>query len=327
MASTLISIIVPCYNHAHYLQERFDSIFSQVLDDYELIVLDDASQDGSQALLKKILKGKPHIFLPNKANSGSPFKQWERGLRVATGKYIWIAESDDFCTPNFLSSLLYPMESRKLSIAFSKVTAIDANSSDLQVPYWPEPLNRDFFRTSQIISCRFFLQSFMGARNCIPNASAVVFRADGLKARILKLAESVNTLKFAGDWLFWAKLLELYDVESMMYVAEPLCSHRMHEATTRTSQDKATEKIRIREFSSILNTINPIWPASALARVIRMLVLGSWDWSYLEFLRRYQPNLAQKLTGYPQTGLHRLGYFFYAFRRLNNKFITKLLHL
>ncbi len=260
------------------------------------------------------------------ANSGSPFKQWERGLRVASGKYIWIAESDDSCASDFLSSLLAPLERDGLSLAFSRVQTIDATSSYLETPYWPEPLNREFFRTSQIASCRFFLQHFMGARNCFPNASAVVFRADGFKTEILELINSVNSLKFAGDWIFWAKLLAVYGDEYMLCSAEPLCLHRMHADTTRAALDKAGEKARICEFSTAINTINLIRPAFSLGRIFRLLSSDSWDWSYAIFSQRYQPSPLEKLSGSPLHGLHRFGYIFYGLRCLNARLKMRLSH-
>lgn len=107
MASKSVSIILPNYNHAQYLQERLDSLFNQTHQDFEVIILDDASTDGSQNILTPY-KDHPKVthFIINEKNTGSPFKQWEKGITLATGEYIWIAESDDFCDINFLESQL-----------------------------------------------------------------------------------------------------------------------------------------------------------------------------------------------------------------------------
>ena len=46
----------------------------------------------------------------NEVNSGSAFKQWNKGVRLATGKYVWIAESDDYADPHFLERLVPILE-------------------------------------------------------------------------------------------------------------------------------------------------------------------------------------------------------------------------
>src|SRR5690606_7012874 len=102
-----VSIIIPNYNHKPFLQQRLDTVFNQTFQNFEVILLDDASADGSQDLLKSY-KNHPkvaHIIL-NETNSGSPFKQWQKGIELAQGEYIWIAESDDYCELDFLEELL-----------------------------------------------------------------------------------------------------------------------------------------------------------------------------------------------------------------------------
>jgi glycosyltransferase involved in cell wall biosynthesis len=113
-----VSIIVPNYNHASYLEERLDSIFNQTFQDFEVILLDDASKDDSVTILKKYANDKRvSHFIINKKNSGSPFKQWDKGLKLAKGEYIWIAESDDSCELNFLESQLEKIEASDAIVA------------------------------------------------------------------------------------------------------------------------------------------------------------------------------------------------------------------
>src|ERR1700712_406276 len=95
-----VSVIVPNYNHMLYLKQRIDSILAQTYRDFEVILLDDASVDGSVKILEHYrynLKVK-HIVL-NTQNSGSTFAQWEKGLQLAQGDWVWIAESDDYADP------------------------------------------------------------------------------------------------------------------------------------------------------------------------------------------------------------------------------------
>ena len=95
--SPLVSVIVPNYNHARYLEQRLDSVFGQTYPNFEVIILDDSSTDNSLEIINRY-KYNPHLsqIVVNKTNSGSVFKQWAKGLSLAKGEWIWIAESDDY---------------------------------------------------------------------------------------------------------------------------------------------------------------------------------------------------------------------------------------
>lgn len=102
----LVSIIVPNYNHAKFLNQRLDSIFNQTFKDFEVIFLDDKSPDNSVGILNSYQDDRITHRVYNTTNSGSPFKQWKKGLELAKGDLIWIAESDDFADITFLEKML-----------------------------------------------------------------------------------------------------------------------------------------------------------------------------------------------------------------------------
>jgi len=141
----IVSIILPNYNHAPFLEERLHSIFNQTFKDFEVILLDDASTDDSVAIMNKYAEdNKVSHFVINKKNSGSPFKQWKKGLELAKGKYIWIAESDDSCELNFLESQLENIDLADVSVAKTvaiiknkKTTCIEITLEKLYIPYIP----------------------------------------------------------------------------------------------------------------------------------------------------------------------------------------------
>src|SRR5579864_2284139 len=101
-----VSVVVPNYNHARFLPERIESILRQTYQDFELILLDDRSTDDSRAILSQY-GGDPRVTIEfNDVNSGSTFKQWNKGVRLARGRYIWIAESDDYADDRLLERLV-----------------------------------------------------------------------------------------------------------------------------------------------------------------------------------------------------------------------------
>ena len=114
----LVSVIVPNYNHAAYLPLRLESIFSQTYPNFEVILLDDASTDDSAQVLREFHQrhADKSTLLVNEENSGGVFHQWEKGLQLARGEIVWIAESDDWCTENFLETLVPYFENEAIML-------------------------------------------------------------------------------------------------------------------------------------------------------------------------------------------------------------------
>ena len=92
-----VSVIIPNYNHAPYLVQRIETVLKQSYPDFEVIILDDCSTDGSHDIIERYRgHSKVSRIVYNKVNSGSPFRQWEKGIGICKGEYVWIAESDDW---------------------------------------------------------------------------------------------------------------------------------------------------------------------------------------------------------------------------------------
>ena len=91
-----VTVIIPNYNHAKFLPRRIESVLNQTFQDFEVVFLDDSSTDNSLEIFNNYSTDKRIRLIQNNVNSGSPFKQWIKGLRESKGEYIWIAESDDF---------------------------------------------------------------------------------------------------------------------------------------------------------------------------------------------------------------------------------------
>src|ERR1041384_7243968 len=97
-----VSVIIPNYNHARYLRRRVESVLGQTYQDFEVILLDDGSTDDSRGIIASYEGDARVTIAMNAANSGSVFKQWNKGVQMARGRYVWIAESDDYAGPGFL---------------------------------------------------------------------------------------------------------------------------------------------------------------------------------------------------------------------------------
>lgn len=242
--SPKVSVIIPNYNHSKYLIKRIQSVLNQTYQDFEVILLDDDSTDGSIDILMDY-KNHPkvsHLVL-NKTNSGSPFKQWEKGIALAQGEYIWIAESDDYASEIFLETLVSKL-GNGVGLAYCRSAAVKSDGEINEGYFWPDGL--DFFRWKK----DFFnsgmdeLKTFFVYRNAIPNASSCVF-----KKSLVSDFECVKQMKYAGDWLFWTLVLK---ESNLYYCAESLNFFRFHENSTRQIKDRKKEVLRLKEYLKII---------------------------------------------------------------------------
>ncbi|MFG5857240.1 MULTISPECIES: glycosyltransferase family 2 protein [Dysgonomonas] len=189
----MISVILPTYNHAPYLRQRIDSILNQTYQDFELIILDDCSPDNSRDVIEEY-RNVSHIshIIYNKINSGSTFKQWKRGIELAKGEYIWIAESDDYADPTFLEKIMDSISKYNSALCFSLTTIVDKENNTVmdQPPILPD----------YSMDINQFTENYLLYSNPICNASMVVFKKDAIAEN---LWNRIVNFKYCGDWLLW----------------------------------------------------------------------------------------------------------------------------
>jgi glycosyltransferase involved in cell wall biosynthesis len=96
-----ISVVLPTYNRANFLDEALDSILSQITSPDEVIVVNDGSTDDTAAVLKKFSK---YIRSAHIRNSGAPVAR-NVGAYLATGDWLWFCDSDDIWSPSYLARM------------------------------------------------------------------------------------------------------------------------------------------------------------------------------------------------------------------------------
>lgn len=213
-----VSVIVPVYNHGSFLRQRLDSILNQTYKDYELIILDDASTDNSREIIEEYAGKDPGIITCyNHHNSGSPFKQWNKGVGMATGEFIWIAESDDYADDQFLEKTLHEItKSEKIGIVFTDTWVID-EEKHIKYRFSDRKINN-----SSVVK-RLTVKTIVN--NPIPNASSIIFRRDVY----LDAGHADESMKFSADWFLAIKIARLKEV---IYIPEALSTYRLHQNST-----------------------------------------------------------------------------------------------
>lgn len=226
-----VSVIVPNYNSKPWIQERVASILQQEYPIFEIVLLDDASTDGSFEIARELFlsSGIRVKSIQNSTNSGSTTKQWAKGVENSTGDLIWIAESDDSCKKTLLTELVRRFETPSTVLAYAESETIDENGVLLSRDY--RGYSSEFQESRPFgfnIKGETAALELLSVKNTIPNVSGVLFKRESIQMALLKLNEIGFNGKYTGDWLAYFFTCMYGDVA---YVPENLNIHRRHKSS------------------------------------------------------------------------------------------------
>jgi glycosyltransferase involved in cell wall biosynthesis len=223
-----ISVIIPNYNHARYLRQRIDTVLRQTYQDFEVILMDDCSTDDSRTVISEYANN-PRIRIDlNDRNSGSTFKQWNRGVGLAEGEYVWIAESDDYADERLVERLIARLlEDSKTVFAYCRSWEISEDQKKEFADTYLSSLDRDRWTKDFHVDGREECQTWFVQTNPVPNASAVLFR----KKVYERVGGADESLRLCGDWKLWAAMAM---EGSVAYLGQALNYHRRHDASVRS---------------------------------------------------------------------------------------------
>ena len=264
-----VSVIVPNYNHAPYLRQRIDSILNQTFQDFELILLDDCSTDNSCEILEDY-RANPHVthIVFNESNSGTPFRQWDKGIELAQGEWIWIAESDDWAEPEFLQSLMnesvkYP----QCGLVFSLARYMCGGKE-----LW------NMYESGDSIAYggNEFVKNRLVNANVIYNVSMVLFK----RCLYAKVNPSLyEDMRLCGDWFFYAQLCTQTGV---LEVNKVLSNYRVHSTNTSSAVEceggTFTEGIRVLDYML----------ATPIFNLHRSDYAKSWGKAWVKYSQKYK---------------------------------------
>lgn len=232
------SVIVPSFNHEQFVEAAVASVLAQTFADFELILVDDGSTDGSLEKLRA-LASEPRIRLIAQENRGA-HAAIARGIEAAEGRYVFILNSDDRFAPRRLERLVAELERHPEAAATSTwLTLIDEQDREIgmkqawmNLPPWPQPESgpslNDLGRPDLAL-----LQG-----NHIATTSNLAFRREQLPAGELL------PLRYCHDWNL---ALVLARCGELRLVKEPLADYRVHPGNTlREGRDEALGSGRMR---------------------------------------------------------------------------------
>jgi glycosyltransferase involved in cell wall biosynthesis len=122
----VVSIGLPVFNGEPFLSETLDSILGQSFTDFELLISDNASTDGTEEICRTNAKSDKRIrYFRNQQNVGAA-ENYNRVFHLASGKYFKWAAHDDICAPTFLSKCVSVLEENpEIILCYSLAKAID----------------------------------------------------------------------------------------------------------------------------------------------------------------------------------------------------------
>lgn len=270
-----VSVIVPSYNYAAYIDARLKSIFAQSLPIRDCVVLDDASSDDSVAVARTSAEANHRRIqvIVNEKNSGNTFRQWARGLEHAKGDLVWIAECDDLSHAAFLKSVVSFFEDPDVVFAFTDSEAIDADGVGLMESYKPyyATIGGDILQKTEVVRGKLFATSCLAIKNLILNASSVVWKREAL-ARALDASDDLFKYRLAGDWRLYLEAC-LIPGAKVAYRSACYNIHRRHPASV-------THRMPIKAQISEIGRIH----AAARRRLPEAVGLAELQAAYIEEL-------------------------------------------
>ncbi len=202
----MISIILSTYNGEKYIKEQLDSIINQTYKNFELIIVDDFSQDTTVKILKNYLNQYKNIFLYENEKNIGYVKNFEKGVRFSKGDYIAFSDQDDYWYPEKLEILMNRID--EYDVAYCDSELVNENL---------EPKGKKMSTNHNLLSSSNPLNFII--KNCV-SGHAMLFKKSLLE----------NNFEFPEliphDW--WITFLAS-NRKGVFFVNKPLVKYRIHD--------------------------------------------------------------------------------------------------
>lgn len=239
---SLVSVIIPAYNHAQFVQDTIQSIIAQTYQNIELIILDDGSKDDTWQKIQEMKsvceKRFSKIHFETKENEGT-CKTLNKLISLAKGEYIYLIASDDLAKPDAIEKLLENIKSSKSIVAVGDNEIINYKGERIG---WDKKRNNCDLETAQYKTFGEFLklknkrETFgtyeeLIKENHVPNGCLIARNA------LLQIPQFTTDAPLEDYYMH----LQLAKIGTYCFIDDILFSYRWHQNNTI----KQTEKIRI----------------------------------------------------------------------------------
>lgn len=223
-----VSVCIPSYYGERYLPEALHSVAEQTWRDWELILVEDGSRDGTEAMVRAFATEREQsvTFLRNQCNLGAPATR-DRAIRATRGKVIAMLDADDCWGPEHIENGLEVISRTGADVAFAAATKRDTRSGEFLGYMQPSPEELDN------LPAALFQRSFL-----IP--TAMLFRRQAL----FDVGLHDPKVRYCNDLDLWFRMLRAG--KHFAYTGKVSCEYRQHDAAITAR--KVAEMLVYRAF-------------------------------------------------------------------------------
>lgn len=235
----LLSIIIPVFNAEKYIVETLNSIYNQTYKNFEIILVDDCSTDGSAAIIEEQKKAHPEIvYHLQEKNMGAAVAR-NTALSIAKGQYVAFLDSDDIWQPEKTEKQLKLLKEKDGAFSFTAIEMIDDDGK----------LVKKKRKVKEKVTYKFLLRNTM-----IPTSSVIIDRN--------KTGEFSMPLRRSGqDYATWLQLLR--DGTVAYGINEALVQYRVGHKSLSSNKFKSIKQVwqiqtqdeHINKFSAFFNVL------------------------------------------------------------------------
>jgi len=223
--SPKFSVIIPTYNQANFLKKAIESVINQTFNNWELIIIDNYSNDDTIEVVKQFHCEKIVFF--QLKNEGIIAKSRNKGINESKGEYIAFLDSDDYWYPHKLETINSILDTGKLFVCHSEKWI-----------YINEPFKNRIVNYGPKRKSSFFSLLFNG--NCISTSAVVVSKKSLLQTSLFSELPTVIT---AEDYDLWLKLADI-NIE-MTFSKEILGEYLLHPQSNSNASEKNMSAILV----------------------------------------------------------------------------------
>ena len=204
-----VSVIIPCYNSEKTIRETIESVLAQTYRDFEIIVVDDGSTDGSKDVILSFGTKLTYIYQENKGQSAAQ----NTGIRFAKGDYLAFVDADDLWLPQKLEKQIHLLNVKGVEWCYCDCFYFRDGYADKII----EKFSRKVYKPHEGWVLRKLLLG-----NFISSATPLVSKALIMRCGLFDESQDI---RIGQDWDHWLRLAANAEVA---YVNEPLAMHRLH---------------------------------------------------------------------------------------------------
>lgn len=224
IATPTVTVVIPSYNSLRYIPETMETVLNQTYQDFEVLVVNDGSTDGTPDWVDQLSKKEPRVRMISQANKGLPGAR-NTGIKQARGKYIAILDADDL------------WESTKLE---KQVKSLDNNPQAGLCYTWTALADSEGNSTGRVIASHAEgdVWKQLTEMNIVCCGSTPMIR----RSCFDDVGFFDENLRFSEDWDMWLRIAAKY---LFSVVKEPLIRYRQHQTNKSKNCQSMLETSRI----------------------------------------------------------------------------------